>query len=48
MAGAGQVYDVAIVGAGSAGLAAAKTARSLGLDVVVLEASHRIGGRGYT
>ncbi|QEX16072.1 amine oxidase [Hypericibacter terrae] len=48
MAGAGQVYDVAIVGAGSAGLAAAKTARGLGLDVVVLEASHRIGGRGYT
>lgn len=48
MAGAGQVYDVAIVGAGSAGLAAAKTARGLGLDVVALEASHRIGGRGYT
>lgn len=48
MAGAGQIYDVAIVGAGSAGLAAAKTARALGLDVVVLEASHRIGGRGYT
>ena len=48
MAGAGQVYDVAIVGAGSAGLAAAKTARGLGLDVVLLEASHRIGGRGYT
>lgn len=48
MTGAGQVYDVAIVGAGSAGLAAAKTAQGLGLDVVVLEASHRIGGRGYT
>jgi monoamine oxidase len=41
-------HDLAIVGAGSAGLAAAKTARALGLDVVVLEASHRIGGRGYT
>ncbi|HWA44873.1 MAG TPA: NAD(P)/FAD-dependent oxidoreductase [Hypericibacter adhaerens] len=48
MAGAGQVYDVAIVGAGSAGLAAAKTARGLGLETVLLEASHRIGGRGYT
>jgi monoamine oxidase len=48
MATAGQIYDVAIVGAGSAGLAAAKTARTLGLDVVLLEASHRIGGRGYT
>lgn len=41
-------HDLAIVGAGSAGLAAAKTARALGLDVMVLEASHRIGGRGYT
>jgi monoamine oxidase len=40
--------DLAIVGAGAAGLAAAVTARELGLDVVVLEASHRIGGRGYT
>src|SRR5262245_22022935 len=48
MAGAGQIYDIAIVGAGSAGLAAAKAARALGLDIVVLEASHRIGGRGYT
>ena len=41
-------HDLAIVGAGAAGLAAAITARELGLDVVVLEASHRIGGRGYT
>lgn len=48
MAGAGHLYDLAIVGAGSAGLAAARTARALGLDFVLLEASHRIGGRGYT
>ncbi len=48
MSGAGTIHDLAIVGAGSAGLAAAKTARALGLDVVLLEASHRIGGRGYT
>ncbi|MFZ5792088.1 MAG: flavin monoamine oxidase family protein [Pseudomonadota bacterium] len=48
MAGAGHLYDLAIVGAGSAGLAAAKTARALGLDFVLLEASHRVGGRGYT
>jgi monoamine oxidase len=48
MAGAGTTYDVAIVGAGSAGLAAAKTARELGLSFVLVEASHRIGGRGYT
>ncbi|MGH8865961.1 MAG: NAD(P)-binding protein, partial [Burkholderiales bacterium] len=44
----GAIYDVAIVGAGSAGIAAAKAAHALGLDYVVLEASHRIGGRGYT
>lgn len=48
MPGAGTIYDVAIVGAGSAGIAAAKTARALGLETVLLEASHRIGGRGYT
>ncbi len=41
-------YDLAIVGAGAAGLAAAVTARELGLNTVVVEASHRIGGRGYT
>jgi monoamine oxidase len=48
MAGAGHIYDIAIVGAGSAGIAAAKAARELGLDFILLEASHRIGGRGYT
>lgn len=41
-------HDLAIVGAGAAGLSATRTARALGLDVVTLEASHRIGGRGYT
>src|SRR3546814_20540360 len=41
-------YDLAIIGAGAAGLSATRTARELGLDVVPLEASHRIGGRGYT
>lgn len=46
--GAGAVVDVAIVGAGAAGLAAAKTARAKGLSCVLLEASHRIGGRAYT
>lgn len=48
MAEAGTIHDVANIGAGSAGIAAAKAARALGLDFVVLEASHRIGGRGYT
>tara|TARA_B100000676_G_C18086645_1_gene855624 strand:- start:30 stop:1286 length:1257 start_codon:yes stop_codon:yes gene_type:complete len=40
--------DVVIVGAGSAGLSAAKTAAGQGLTFVVVEASHRIGGRAYT
>lgn len=42
------VYDVAIIGAGAAGIGAAKRVRELGLSYTVLEASHRIGGRGYT
>ena len=37
-----------IVGAGAAGLAAAKEARQLGLSYTLIEASHRIGGRAYT
>lgn len=37
-----------IVGAGASGIGAARAARWLGLDTVVLEASHRIGGRAYT
>ena len=40
--------DVAIVGAGAAGLAAAKTLGELGVPFVLLEASYRIGGRAYT
>lgn len=40
--------DVAIVGAGAAGLAAAKVLRRAGRSVVVLEARARIGGRAYT
>lgn len=40
--------DIAIIGAGAAGLSAAKRARELGLTCVLLEASHRIGGRAYT
>jgi monoamine oxidase len=40
--------DVVIVGAGAAGLAAAKTLGELGVPFVLLEASHRIGGRAYT
>ena len=40
--------DVVIVGAGAAGLSAAKSARSRGLSFVLLEASNRIGGRAWT
>ena len=40
--------DLVIVGAGVAGLGAARTARQLGIEFVVLEALDRIGGRAFT
>jgi monoamine oxidase len=40
--------DVVIIGAGAAGLSAAKELVSQGISFVVLEASHRIGGRAYS
>lgn len=40
--------DVAIVGAGAAGIGAARAAARIGITHRVLEASHRIGGRAYT
>ncbi len=40
--------DVVIVGAGSAGLSAAKVLRRAGLSCKVLEAMDRIGGRAWT
>lgn len=41
-------YDIAVVGAGAAGLAAARTACDAGLRTIVLEAKDRVGGRAYT
>lgn len=41
----GQEHDVIIVGAGLAGLTAAKQLDQAGLDVLLLEAQDRIGGR---
>ncbi len=40
--------DVIIIGAGAAGLAAAKELTNLGISFIVVEASHRIGGRAYS
>ena len=42
------VYDVVVVGAGMAGLAAARVCAEAGLKAVVLEASARVGGRVRT
>ena len=39
---------IVIVGAGAAGLTAAKELQRLGQDFILLEASHRTGGRAYT
>lgn len=47
-AGKSAEVDLAVVGAGIAGLAAARTARGLGLRVRVLEAKDRVGGRAHT
>jgi monoamine oxidase len=40
--------DVVVIGAGAAGLAAARVLEGNGLEVVVVEAADRVGGRAYT
>jgi monoamine oxidase len=40
--------DVAIIGAGAAGVAAARALENSGLSVLILEARDRIGGRAHT
>ncbi len=40
--------DVVIVGAGSAGIAAGRTAQARGFSVLLLEARDRLGGRAHT
>ncbi len=41
-------YDVVIVGAGAAGIAAAQTLKKAGRSYVIVEALDRIGGRAWT
>jgi monoamine oxidase len=41
-------FDVVVVGAGAAGIAALRRLEAAGLDVVALEARDRVGGRAHT
>ena len=42
------MHDVVVIGAGISGLAAARLLTDHGLNVIVLEARERVGGRTYT
>ncbi|MBY0611329.1 MAG: FAD-dependent oxidoreductase [Beijerinckiaceae bacterium] len=43
-----QILDIAIIGAGSAGIAAARACREAGVSFAVFEARARVGGRAHT
>jgi len=45
---ADKIYDVIVIGAGMSGIAAADKLDSQGMDVLILEARDRIGGRIWT
>ncbi|XP_002922945.3 amine oxidase [flavin-containing] A [Ailuropoda melanoleuca] len=45
---AGHMYDVVVIGGGISGLSAAKLLAEHGVNVLVLEARDRVGGRTYT
>jgi len=47
-AGAATMHDVVVIGAGAAGLMAARELTRAGKRVIVLEGSHRVGGRVLT
>ena len=48
MAEQGRECEVVVVGAGYSGLAAARHLARSGVDVLVLDARHRVGGRSFT
>ena len=48
MSGGSSACDVIIVGAGAAGLSAAKALTRLGVSYQVIDGAHRIGGRAYS
>jgi monoamine oxidase len=48
MAELGNDFDVVVVGAGAAGIAAGKKLTSAGASVIMLEARQRLGGRAWT